>query len=146
MSKLNSRLSGFWKVVKKVTTPTRKEWLNIFIRVSLILLIAGAVLFVVDWLLLKGILTFQGYVQEVQAPWLSWSYLVVLVMSGFLAGIGVLSQQGSDAGLSSMLGSSVQAGDVTGRIGNRVARLTVALGALFVIFSLFSPIFLKGLF
>lgn len=140
-----NKLAKFRETVQKVTVPDRRTWWSTLVRVSAILLVAGAVLFLVDWGLLRGVLGLQSMMVRLDESWVSWIYLSLLTLTGLLASIGVLSQQGDSAGLSSMLGSSMQSGDVTGRVGNRVAMLTVVLGVLFVTLAFFSPIFLEGM-
>lgn len=143
--KVNSFFKNYYKVIKKITVPTKKQWWETLWKVSLIIIIFGAILFITDYLLFEGILGLQSLMSPLGVRWIEIFYAVAIFLTGVISGVGVLSQQGDDSGgLTAMLGSTVQYGDITGSISKRVSKITFVSSSVFLIMILFSPIFLGG--
>lgn len=139
---------GFWEaypeIIKKITKPTKGEWINTLWKVSLILSVFGLLLFSVDWLLLKGILGFQSWESPLGITWLAVAYIIVILLTGLVAVLSVLAQEGTSQGITSALGSSVQYGDTTGIVVKRISKIAVYSSGLLLVEVLFAPVFLGG--
>lgn len=137
----------FWRTVRKVRIPTVKEWFGSFWRVVLIVGIFATLLAVIDYGLIQGTLRVQQFLPDfVESDKLSYGYLTVLIILGILSVVGVLFQQGSSDGLTSLLGSGSQyQGSIAGAV-KKISKFTLIVGILFLLFCLFSPMFLGGLY
>lgn len=141
----NSFFGEYKKIVKKMYKPDMELWWHTFWRVLTILIISGIVLFLVDWTLLKGVLNLQGVLPSFDNETLKWIYKGSIVLLCIVAGTGVLAQQGGDSGgLTAMLGSSVQYGDVTGSYSKKISKTTYVSSFLLLLLCLFSPVILGG--
>lgn len=139
-----SFFSEYSKIIKKMYKPDRETWWRTFWRVSVILTIAGIVLFLLDWLLLKSVLGFQGFLPEFDNTTLKIIYIVFIFLTGLISIVGVLAQQGDASGLTAMLGSSVQYGDITGSYSKKISKTTYIAGGLLMVLCLFAPLFLTA--
>lgn len=141
--KLKEFINNYIKIIKKITIPTISKWWNTLWKVSLIIVVFGTVLFVVDYLILEGVLGFQSFMSPLGVKWLEVFYSVSIFITGFIAAVGVLTQQGDDSGgLTAMLGSSVQYGDTTGSFSKRISKITFISSGVLLLLVIFSPIFL----
>lgn len=137
-----SFFKGYSKIVKKMYKPDGKTWWNTFWRVSLILIVTGIVLFVLDWLLLKGVLEIQAVLPEFSNHVLKVLYIVCVFLAALFTIVGVLAQRGDDSGgLTAMLGSNVQYGDTTGSYTKKISKTTYISTVLLLILCLFAPMF-----
>lgn len=142
--------TAFWedykKVIKKITTPTAKEWWETLWRVAVILVIFGAMLFALDSLLLAGSLKFQTALSPMGIRWVEIVYGALVFLVGLVATVSILATTGgTEGGLSSMLGSGVQYGDTTGEFGKKISKTTFTSSGLLMVMILFSPLFLGGM-
>lgn len=143
---VESWVQAYLKVIKKITVPTKRQWWSTLWRVSLILVVFGALLFVIDYLLLEGVLGLQTAMTPLGVRWVEVFYSVLIFLTGLVAAISILSTSGGDeGGLSSMLGSGVQYGDVTGGFGRKVSKTIFISSGLLLVLALFAPVFLGGL-
>lgn len=147
LSTITQPLRRFWSTVKKVKVPTIGQWWHSFWRVVLIVLIFATVLSVIDYFLIQGTFGLQGVLPEVvESRNLSIGYLVALILAGILSVTGVLFQQGSSDGLTSLLGSGSQyQGSIAGAV-KKISKFTLIVGIIFLALCLFSPMFLGGLY
>lgn len=144
---LKKNLNDFWSTVRKVRVPSVKEWWNSFWRVVLIVVIFAVILALIDYGLLQATFGLQGLLPEiVESKTLGYWYIGALGLTGLLSVIGVLFQQGSSDGLTSLLGSGSQyQGSIAGAI-KKISKFTLIVGLLFLLLCLFSPMFLGGLY
>lgn len=151
-SKKDSKISfrdsfrDFWKTVRGVSIPTVKEWLHSLWRVLIIVLCVALLITVLDYGLLQGTFGLQGILPTVSdSETVSYWYLGALILAGILSVIGVLFQQGSSDGLTSLLGSGSQyQGSIAGAV-KRISVFTLVVGFIFGALCLLSPMFLEGL-
>lgn len=144
---LKNSFRDFWRTVRKVRIPTVKEWWHSFWRVVLIVVIFAVLLSIVDYGLVQGTFRLQGILPAiVENETLSYWYLGALIFSGLLSAVGVLFQEGSSDGLTSMLGSGSQyQGSIAGAV-KKISKFTLIVGIIFLLLCLFSPMFLGGLY
>lgn len=143
---IKSWVKDYEAVIKKTTWPNAKSWFSTYWKISLILLVAGLILFVVEWALLKGVLGFQGILPESSSVILAGVYLFFLILSGLVSVAFVLLQKGSGEGASAMFGAGVQmtgAGSVTA--SKRIVQVAWVSGIVFVALVLFAPMTLGAL-
>lgn len=146
-SSMSGAFKEFWQTVRKVRVPGISEWWKSFWRVVLIVVFFAILLALIDYVLLQGTLRLQNFLPDfVESETFSYVYVGALVLTGILSAIGVLFQQGSSDGLTSMLGSGSQyQGSIAGAV-RKISIFTLVVGALFVLLCLFSPMFLGGLY
>lgn len=144
---LKNSFRDFWRTVRKVRVPTAKEWWHSFWRVVIIVVSFAIVLAFIDYGLVQGTFRLQRFLPPVvENETLSYWYLGVLVFTGILSAAGVLFQQGSSDGLTSLLGSGSQyQGSIAGAV-KKISKFTLIVGILFLLLCLFSPMFLGGLY
>ena len=142
--KQENYFQGFPPLIKKITWPTKKQWYQTFWKISLFILVAGALLFALDWVLIRTIIGFQGFMQPLGSTAIEAIYLLLIFLAGLVSIFGVLLQKGSGEGLSANLGSVVDSGGAIVSINRRVAWGTLIAGLTFVLLTLFAPIFLGG--
>lgn len=140
-------IKDFWDTVRKVRVPTIKEWWASFWKVLLVVITFAILLAIIDYALVQGTFGLQGILPNiVNSETLSYWYIGALVLTGILSVIGVLFQQGSSDGLTSLLGSGSQyQGSIAGAV-KKISKFTLIVGLLFLLLCLFSPMFLGGLY
>lgn len=125
--------------------PSGHEWGRTLWRVSLILLVLGLLIMGADYLLAEGVMAFQGLLAPLPlGPGVTAAYLVFMVVLGLLTAGGILLQQGTTDGLTSLFGSSSGFGGGSASFGKHVAYFTHATGGLFLLAILASPALLGG--
>lgn len=136
----------FWSTVRGVHLPSFSDWLSTFWRVLLIVSIVAAVITALDYGLIQGAFGLQGILPPIgDSDKIAYGYLGTLVFFGLLSIIGVLFQQGSSDGLTSLLGSGSQYKSSIAGAAKRISTFTLVVGVIFGVLCLFSPMFLEGL-
>lgn len=139
-----TRWEDFLYTTKKVHTPPLKDWRRDFKWVLVVVAGAITVIMGVDWLALMG----RDKLVELLPPIGGGSpetlFTVIYFAVGALTVVSVLLLRGSTAGLSSLLGSSVEFGAMSSaNFEKRVTRFMIVMASAFVLMTIFSPLFLS---
>lgn len=135
--------SEYVKFLGSLHKLTWKEWLKTSAKVAAIVAFGFISLFALDYALSESIPVVQIFLSKVHLS-AKWFYLVAMGLTMFFVVITVLLQQGAKDGLTSMLGSGVQYGDITGTFTNRVGIVFNVSTALLFAELILSPVFLGG--
>lgn len=145
-NRFRSGFRDFWSTVRGVTLPTVKEWLHSFWRVLVIVTCVALLITALDYGLLQTTFGLQGILPSLgDSENIGYWYLGVLIFTGVLSVIGVLFQQGSSDGLTSLLGSGSQHQSSIAGAAKRISLFTLTIGSIFAVLCLISPVFLEGL-
>lgn len=141
-------LSTEWRAeyisfLKKIHKLTLREWASSAVKVAAIVAVGFVSLFALDYMLSEGVSLIQILVSKAHFS-LKWVYLIIVAVTVLILTVTVLLQQGAKGGLTSMLGSNVQYGDVTGGFTARVSRAFDIATALFFVELIFAPIFVSA--
>lgn len=145
-SPLKLAFRDFADTVRKVSIPTIKEWLYSFWRVLVIVACMALVITALDYGLLQASFGLQGVLPSISdSETIAYWYLGALIFTGILSVVGVLFQQGSSDGLTSLLGSGSQYQSSIAGAAKRISLFTLTIGTVFAVLCLFSPMFLEGM-
>lgn len=136
----------FVSTVRGISFPTLKQWFHSFWRVLIIVTCVALLITALDYGLLQGSFGLQGILPSLsESENVAYWYFGALVLTGVLSLIGVLFQQGSSDGLTSLLGSGSQHQSSIAGAAKRISLFTLTIGTVFAVLCLLSPMFLEGM-
>lgn len=138
---------SFIQVVKETSIPTQKQWWHSYWRVVIITVAIAVLLIAADYGFSQATLFAQSSMPAINLGKTGVNiYIGALFLMGILTAAGVLIQQGTTDGLTSMFGSNIQYSSSMSAMTKKISKITLFFGIAFTILCLVSPIVLGGSF